>query len=179
MSLQAFVVGFVKKFTDDKGQKLHHVVIELPDPETFGYPTEEQVIVAHDYVRFHGAVNIQQSPIDDKGNYPVKNTHGACNWIPARGDVTISIRDMFDIVMPYLNNHPYLQAKHFEERTDSESGKPYPAYCYSPCVLHYRDVKTETAMVAFRRTGESKWERVSLELFNIIKDSLKLNEKKP
>ncbi len=164
MSLVGKIVGYVERVYDKYSVPKDRVILELPlQPVYDNNPQSEGIIIAHDYVRFSGSVCIQQS--DD---CPVKETYGASNWLYAQGSVTISIRDMYDIILPMLNKHKNLQAEHFKRGEED-------AYCYNSCIMHFRDQDTRKLMVAFRRTGEVHWETITLDLFNTIKHTLKLN----
>lgn len=173
-SLDAKVIDYLGQFTDEEGKVWDKVVIKLPPQKNkwTKNPTPDRVIIAHDYVSFHGSIGIEQEN-DGKGNYPIKTNVGACNWIHAEGAIHISIRDMYDIVLPLLNKHKYLQPSHFKTRQDE--GKSYEPYCYSSAIIEFYDEERKEYMVSFRRSGESKWETVSMFLFNQIKDSLKLS----
>lgn len=92
-------------------------VVQLPEEKEFnGNPSVEQIQVAHDYVRFIGDCSFEMER-DEKGNYPYTPKKGTCNWVNSRGSVTISIRDMITMVLPFLNNHKYLQQQHIADRT--------------------------------------------------------------
>ena len=169
-------------------------VIKLKeDKEWDGNPSEERIQVAHDYVRFYGNCSFEMQAKD--GKFPYVPKSGAANWVNSRGSITIAIRDMIEIVLPYLNGHKYLQKEHIKDRIyDNDDpitykklgldkpvykkGDTYPAYAYSGCIIRYYDEETKSHMVAFRRVGSAAIERVSSELFNTIKDSLKLSYSK-
>lgn len=176
MSLNAKAVGFIKQFTAKDGTPTNRIIIDLPVEEEYdGNPSHEHIQVAHDYVRFYGSIGIEQESQDGGKTYPVPHVCGAQNWTHVRGSVTIQIRDMFDIVLPFLNAHPHLQKEHFQTR-DPDTKDAYEPYAYSGAIIYYRDPKTKMNMVSFRRRGETHWETVSLELWKTIKDTLKLNK---
>lgn len=174
MVMNTKIVDFLEEFTTEKGEKMVRVVVEMPKgKEEYDYmPTPERVSIAHDYVSFHGAIHIQQQSLPD-GTYPIKDTLGARNYHNIEGSITIGIRDMFQVVLPLLNSHPYLTDEHICIR-EKGTPKAYPAYAFDSCIMHYIDNATNTQMVAFRRRGSGVFERVSLELFNTIKGTLKL-----
>jgi len=165
-------------------------VIVLDDKPFDGNPSPVGVTVAHDYVRFSGHCGFQMKP-KPGGIYPYKSKSGAANWVASRASVSIHIRDMIKIVLPYLNQHEYLQESHLKDREHHEDdkyytqygltepryrkGDLYPPYAFVGCIIQYYDKHTDTHMVAFRRTGETKYERVSLSLFNELKDRLFLS----
>lgn len=161
------IVDFLGSVTREDGTVINKVVMELPelDEPWNGMPTDKRISVAHDYVRFHGDCSVEQYQKEDKP-YPLPNRTGASNWVKATGSITVHIRDMIEVVLPYLNNHEYLQKEHLVR------GSKEPPYAYNACVIHYID--GDKSMVAFRRVGETEYERVSLKLFNQIKDSLEL-----
>ena len=70
---------------------------------------ERVIIVAHDYVRFIDNSGIQTDIHCDKLTGPYMRCG---NWIKARHETTIGIRDMIQFVLPFLNNHKYCQKEH-------------------------------------------------------------------
>lgn len=174
MSLNARVVDYLGQVRNEEGELRDKIVLEMPlQPEYNGNPTKESITIAHDYVRFSGIMSIQQTRKED-GSYPVLKTRGATNWIHGTGDITISIRDMYDVILPMLNKHKYLQAAHFKTRNEG-TDEAYPPYACEACILQYFDDKSNQYMVTFRRRGEIVWETVTLKTFNVIQDSLKLS----
>jgi len=165
-------------------------VIFLEDKPFDGNPSSVGVSVAHDYVQFSGYCAFQMKP-KPGGIYPYKPNSGASNWVRSRASIQIHIRDMIKIIMPYLNQHEYLQETHLKEREHAEDdkyydqygltepryrkGDLYPPYAWVGAIIKYYDKHTDTQMVAFRRQGETKYERVSLSLFNELKDRLFLS----
>jgi len=121
MSSNGKVVGYLGQVRNKQGDLRDKIILEVPIQPTFsGSPVKKSITIAHDYVQFSGSMNIEQLR-DEHGNYPVPHTYGATNWIHATGDLTIGIRDMYDVILPMLNNHKHLQADHFKMR---EAGTP-------------------------------------------------------
>lgn len=173
MSLNGRVVDYLGQVRNQNGDLVDKIVLEIPIQTPYnGNPTVESITIAHDYVRFGGIMSIEQQS-DGKGNYPVPHTRGAINWVRATGDLTIGIRDMYDVILPMLNKHKYLQSAHFKTRNEG-TPEAYPPYAYEACILRYYDADANQFMVTFRRRGETAWETVTLQTFNVIQDSLKL-----
>ena len=164
-------------------------VIQLPEEkESNGNPSIDQIQVAHDYVRFVGDCSFQMERGDD--GYPYTPKRGPANWVNSRASVTIGIREMIDIVLPFLNGHKYLQQEHLADRIhdrDDEyfdqhglteprwkKGDKYPGYAFDASIIKFYDPARQMTMVSFRRNGEAHWETVSASLFAQIEDSLKL-----
>lgn len=167
-------------------------VLLLPEEKEYdGNPGIDNIQVAHDYVRFTGNSHFQLTPKAGDRDYNWNpRRRGACNWISSSASVTIGIRDMIDIVMPYLNKHEYLQKDHIKDRVhvkDDEyfrqydldkprylKGEKYPAYAYTGAIIEYYDKEAKERMVSFRRNGSDTWNTVTFNLFEEIKDGLKL-----
>lgn len=174
MSLNGRVVGYLGQVRNAQGELRDKIILEVPvQPIYNGNPIMESITIAHDYVRFAGPIGIEQER-DEYGKYPVPHTYGAINWMHAKGDITIGIRDMYDVILPMLNKHKFLQANHFKMR---EEGTPnaYPPYASDSCIMQYYDDASKEYMVMFRRRGETAWETVTLRTFNVIQDSLQLS----
>lgn len=172
-SLDAKVIDYLGQYTDENGKVWDKVVIKLPPQEPWTKnPPSTRIIIAHDYISFHGSMSIEQEN-DGKGNYPIKTLSGASNWIHAEGSMSIFIRDVYDIVLPLLSKHKYLQPSHFKTRREKDTS--YEPYCYSSAIIEFYDDDRQEWMVSFRRKGSDKWETVSLSLFNQIKNVLNLS----
>lgn len=167
-------------------------ILELPEEkeEWDKNPSKKEITIAHDYVRLHGPASYEMQS-DEKGEYPYKSKFGAVNYLSSRASVTIGIRDMVRLILPLLLDSKYFKEDHLKDREhDSDDtsyntvlkldkprwkkGDKYPAYVYDACIFQYYDSHTKTSMVAFRRVGQAHYERVSVGLFNTIKDSLAL-----
>lgn len=90
--------------------------------------------------------------------------------------MSINIRDMYDFILPMLNEHKYLQPSHFALRESTDGD--YMPYTYVSSIFKYYDSKANQHMVSFRRRGEITRETLTLETFNIVKDTLLLSLKK-
>lgn len=163
-------------------------VVIIPPKVYDKNPDFDEVIVAHDYVMFGGSCNFQMDRKPD-GTYPYENTVGASNWISSHAYLQIGIREMIDVILPFLNNHEYLQKEHLKDREyDSDDkyyemyglteprykkGDQYPAYASAGTVM-YTDPETKERMVKFRRSGSASYETVTLKTYQLIKDTLML-----
>ena len=161
-------------------------IIDLKDKDSDANPVLEILTVAHDYVMIQGLCSLQI----DMSKTDVKSEYGIRNWVRAEGSIQIGIREFQEIILPYLNNHKYLQPEHISNRTYTEDdkyykdynldkprylkGDEYPAYAYNACSIRWYDESTKTYMVTFRRVGSNVNETVTLELFEQIKPSLNL-----
>lgn len=65
-------------------------------------------LVAHDYVKFIGNSGLET--IDNSVKLHTVNT--CANYIPLRHMVSIPIRDMVKLVLPYLDRHQFCQPEH-------------------------------------------------------------------
>ena len=163
-------------------------VIQLPEEEEWNYTSKPETIqIAHDYVRFIGQSHIEMEH-DGKGNYPYIPKSGASNLVRIESEVTISIREMIEVVLPLLKNHKYLQKEHICDRVKLEDdkyfeqlglkeprwkkGDSYPGYAYQDGVIKYYDEDQKIWMIKFRRRNSKIYETVSVSTFNEIKDSL-------
>lgn len=123
--------------------------------------TENSVMVAHDYVLFNTIQNISFS-IDNQdtafGKYAVCR-----NNIHYKASVQIGIREMIQIVLPYLQNHKYMQKEHIGKRT-TDSGEEYFPYCYNgtSTVRYFND---NVAMIALREGNTDEWKHITEEEF--------------
>jgi len=175
MSLNAKVVGYLGQKTNDRSELVDIVVLEIPVQRKYtGSPAPQGITIAHDYVRFHGNIGIEQQR-DKNGNYPVKS-ESVANWIYASGSISIGIRDMYDLILPMLNRHKYLQPAHFALRECADGD--YMPYAYASSIFKYYDSKADKYMISFRRRGEIARETLTLETFNIVKDTLLLYHSK-
>ena len=173
------------RIVDYLGNDLY--VVKLPPEEESDLnPSIDAVTVAHDYVMFTGDCSFMMEQKD--GKYPYKPKRGASNWRSSRASVQIGIREMYDIILPFLAQHPYLQQDHIKDREHSDDdkyyeqyglkeprykkGDKYPAYAYSGGIVKYYD--NGQSMVAFRRTGEVAWNKVTLDCLIKLKEHYNL-----
>ena len=118
------------------------------------------MIVAHDYVEFDQSMGIQA----DNDCPTLTGKFALCaNWIRARFDVQINIRDMVDFVLPFLNSHQYCQKDHLKMSDGSDN------YCYEDSLITYFDKESGTPMVAVRMEGETKYSVMTRKVYNSIK----------
>lgn len=163
-------------------------VIVLPEEKEWDHnPEQVNVMVAHDYVAIKTSCSFQmeQKP---NGEYPYKSLSGACNWRKSTAMLQIPIRDMIDVILPYLNSHKYLQQEHIKDRSYDKDdnyfekcglteprwrkGDLYPSYAYGGSIIRY--FENGKPMIKFRRAYTAAWETVTESTFNLIKDSLQL-----
>jgi len=176
--------------SDEQGNR--KFIVEFPpEVRTMFNPTEKTIVVAHDYVQISTRSHMYQQNRGD-GTFPYKNKT-VCNWvddIPV--SVQISIRDMIDIVLPFLNNHQYCQQEHIADRVHTEddkyykdynlteprykAGDKYPAYAYYGSAIKFYDPIEKQHKVAIRRTDQKNYDIISQDLYNSIKDTLELNK---
>lgn len=166
-------------------------IVSIPKEPEYNYmPSEDMIVVAHDYVRIHSSNHIDMLP-NKEGKYPFK-TKGCINLYESKTSVTIHIKDMIDIVMPFLNKHKYLQPEHIADRTyekDDEyyiqydidkprykKGDKYPAYSYMGAVIKFYE--EGQLVVNIRRCGEKSWSKLTNEMYQQIKSSLQLCKSK-
>jgi hypothetical protein len=167
------------------------VITVPPAKEWNGNPTEQTIKIAHDYIQIDGECSFQ---LESGVNKPASQDFGASNWLESRASIQIGIREVFSVILPFLNNHEYLQPKHFEDiiyhqddpywHKDKtltgpryKKGDKYPAYAHDGGIIHY--VNEGRHMIAFRRSGSSHFEHVSNATFQLIKESLKLTYTNP
>lgn len=88
---------------------------------------ERHIIVAHDYVRFIGNGGIQSDSHCESLTGPYKR---CSNWICAQHETTIGIRDMIQVVLPFLNKHKYCQKEHllYEDGTPAYTWDNIPIF---------------------------------------------------
>lgn len=81
-------------------------VIELNEDDR---EKKDIVTIAHDYIRFEVSHGIQADTKMDSlyGPYAV-----CSNWITGRSQATLSIRQMQEIIVPYLLKHNYMKPEH-------------------------------------------------------------------
>lgn len=122
------------------------VTAKLVDIDTQSY--SERIEIAHDYVRF-------------SGNCSLREYNGSTVNIPIYSQVSFNIYDFYKFVLPFLNNHEYLQKEHTEILNDR--GKIN--YAYLPCVIQFFDTETKTHKVAMRAENEAEFTIVSYEFY--------------
>lgn len=82
--------------------------VELEDLD---FSREKRIIVAHDYVRFMGNSGMQTI---SGSNVPLHTVNTCANWIPMMQEVTIPIREMVKLILPFLNSHEYCNENHIK-----------------------------------------------------------------
>lgn len=85
-------------------------VVEIEESEC-KYQVNDKIIVNHDYVNVIGSTYV-----------------GGKERIYPRVSIHLSIREMIQLVLPYLQEHPYMQKEHLIHHNDN--GEPYDAYAY-------------------------------------------------
>jgi hypothetical protein len=163
-------------------------VIEVPtDEKEYNYnPSIDVVHVCHDFVEIESNTVIAMT-YDSQGNYPeIPKGVAGCgsNNLVLRTSVQVDIRTMIDIILPYFNNHKYLQQEHIGNRIHDEDdeyfehygltkprykkGDLYPAYTYSAAIV------SMGGEFYLRRKESTEVEKMSATSFNQVKDSLQL-----
>lgn len=166
------------------------VISVPPQAPLDGNPSEDEIVVAHDYVSFGANCSFQ---CVDGLKLPPSQNHGASNWVSSWAAVQISIRDMFAIILPMLNSHKNLQPEHFAERIYGEDdkywnqypelegpryvkGDTYAPYAYSGSIIRY--YKDRVQYVAYRKVGETEYTHILGDDFKKLKSSLMLGVSK-
>ena len=179
-----------------KGTILEHLedrkfVVEIPEEEgNLLVPGMKRLTIAHDYIQFGGNTTYYMKA-DKNGKYPIEGD-GASNHLRSSCDLQIGIRDFKEFYLPMILQHEYFQDEHLEDRTYDEDdttwekkgfeeprwkkGDKYLSYAYSPSVIRYYDRISKTSMVAFRAKGEVHYSRVSLDIYDKIKETLNLHK---
>jgi len=182
------------KIIDYLGEDKFVVSIKDHDKKSDRSPVGVEVNVNHDFVEIHGSCPFMMES-DGKGNYPYKTKDAVSNWVNSKASLQISIREMIKVVLPYLNNHPYLQEDiHLKKRIRDEDdtyfknygldeprwrkGDTYDPYTYNAGVIIYYDLDKKERMVKFRRKGESVYETVTYGTFIKIRHTLNLYDSK-
>lgn len=121
----------------------------------------ESFIIAHDYVRFFDNTGIMASS-DFKGDFYGKFAGAASNWIKARHETTIGIRDFIKIVLPRILENENCQEAHLSH----ENGDP--AYAYNSCHLTFYE--NGVAKIALRKMGETEYTIMDAATYSAIKN---------
>lgn len=171
---------------DDENGNRKFVVLFPKEEEWDGSPNPERITIAHDYVSIAKEVSFQMEY--KGGKYPYKSK-GVSNWVQGGTvDIHIGIREMIDIVLPFLNSHKYLQKEHISDRIHDKDdeyfekydlkqprwkkGDKYPGYCYSSGAIElWQDGNLYTY---FRRCGESVYDKLISSTYDIVRSKLRL-----
>lgn len=121
---------------------------------------DERFIIAHDYVRFFDNAGIMASS-DFEGKIYGK-FRAASNWIKARHETTIGIRDFIKIVLPRILENENCQ----EEHLSYENGNP--AYAYTSSHLTFYENGVEK--IALRKMGETEYTIMDAATYRAIKN---------
>jgi hypothetical protein len=137
-----------KQLTDTKFE------IEL---EPHDMKREQSIVIAHDYVRFKG-----NSGIQTEGSLTVEGPYAWCsNWIEAQHEVTISIREMVEFVLPFLNQNKYCT----EEHLLCEDGTPN--YTWGNSVIFFTENGEQKVYVRLDHSDE--WTIIPRSVYNHLK----------
>ena len=145
----------------------------------------KQIAVAHDYIQFFGGTTLHT----EHGMTIQHSPNFSSNTLFVPVTLQFDIRSAQKVILPFLQNHKYLQPEHLADRSHHEddpyfmnvgASKPrwkkgdlYPAYAYSNAVICYYDSEKKTAMVAVRLAGEAEYNHVSRTFFEkFIKPNL-------
>lgn len=123
----------------------------------------ESFIIAHDYVRFLDNSGIMTSS-DFEGTIYGKFAGAASNWIKARHETTISIRDFIEIVLPIVNANENCQKEHLKREDGS------PLYTYHSCHLTFYENGVEK--IALRRMGDTEYTIMDADTYRAIKKGI-------
>ena len=121
----------------------------------------ESFIIAHDYIRFFDNAGIMTSS-DFEGKIYGKFAGAASNWIKARHETTIGIRDFIKIVLPRILENENCQEAHLSH----ENGTP--AYAYNGCRLTFYENGVEK--IALRKMGETEYTIMDADTYRAIKN---------
>lgn len=121
----------------------------------------ESFIIAHDYIRFFDNAGIMTSS-DFEGKTYGKFAGAASNWIKARHETTIGIRDFIKIVLPRILENENCQ----EEHLSRENGTP--AYTYNTCHLTFYENDVEK--IALRKMGDTEYTIMDAATYRAIKN---------
>ena len=126
---------FVQQLDDNR------FIVEL---DKYDDKKEPWVVVAHDYVCFHGRDWHCE-------NYQVKGPHGAGNVVNNHAAVQIPIRMAQDMLKTIMKRN-YLQPKHLKD----EDGKPTYLYngSYLSAYSYWTDEHVQMVAVMDQETGE-------------------------
>lgn len=120
-------------------------VVQLED---YDFLEGTVVSCAHDYLSIKKNISIR----DGDGGYRKKEIMGHKCWgVPMRVDLHIPIRDMIDLILPYLNKHPYLKREHLTQRDYGENR----AYLYQETDLEL--IETLPSEVDEEKVMTEKW----------------------
>ena len=121
----------------------------------------ESFIITHDYVRFFDNAGIMTSS-DFEGKIYGKFAGAASNWIKARHQTTIGIRDFIKIVLPIINGDKNCQQGHLVQEDGS------PAYTYNGCHLVFYENGVEK--IALRQMGSTEYTIMDAATYRAIKN---------
>ena len=159
-------VKITKYLGKDKNGNDEFVISVPPTKEWDGNPSEDTIKIQHDYVEFKGSCSFE---LEHNVKKPESQKLGVSNWLSSTASIQLSIRDMYSFILPFLNKHKYLQSNHFKVRDNDNI-----PYLYNGSIINYID-ENEIHMVAFRRVGEENYNNVSRDVFDLIKNDLKLS----
>lgn len=121
----------------------------------------EGIVIAHDYVRFFDNSGIMTSN-DFEGKIYGKYAKAASNWIKARHETTIGIRDFINVALPLIKGDANCQ----EEHLTRENGEQ--AYTFNSCHFTFYDNGVEK--IALRKMGETEYTIMDLSTYREIKN---------
>ena len=121
----------------------------------------ESFIIAHDYVCFFENAGIMASS-DFEGKFYGKFAGAASNWIKARHETTIGIRDFIKIVLPRILENENCQENHLKREDGS------PAYTYNDSHLTFYENGVEK--IALRKMGDTEYTIMDAATYRAIKN---------
>ena len=130
-------------------------IVEIDESQT---KAPRHIKVMHDFVEIEGNIY----PTEEHGGRQYSLDYETPYF---RDSIQIPIRDVFNFILPHLNNHKYLQEEHFKTRPALNEGEqPYEPYCYHQSIYSYY-TEGKKKMVAIRMKGESEFNHVTYEFF--------------
>lgn len=131
-------------------------VIELTDVDDKS--VVDRVKIAHDYVEFSG----NSLMFTDTNTCPLLEGQTIGNAISILSEVQLSIYDFYQVILPYLNEHKYLQKEH---ALCLDSNGKYN-YCNNGTwVFRYYDENTKQTMYKVRLNNESEYSTVTKDFY--------------
>jgi hypothetical protein len=147
------------KITKQIDERTFEVQLEDDDLCPSPYIGETKVTLAHDYIGFE----------DRSGIYTIDglyiNTSNISNGISFKTRFTLPIRGFQQVILPLLNDCPYLKDDHFDLSPEGRM-----RYDDSHEAIYYWDGKHE--MVAFKLAGDKIFSRVTAQTYELIKKGL-------
>lgn len=141
-----------------------HFVIEVNNED---YKQSDQVKVMHDYVGFR-----QTNRAFAKEGLNLQPFYGpaagASNTISVDQYVQIPIREMIEVIMPLLKDHPYLKKEHLIEGGTKEHPNNYTWNLEDGLII--RDGETHEEFIHFYDKETNSWTKIPYKIYLKIKN---------